>query len=224
MRSWIVNIITVMMLTFFAEMLIPNGKFKRYSKLVLGLIVIITIIKPIVQISNREMWLNKITVDTSNYLDRSKVTEQSKIMKQKQIDQIVRTYYNNLTDQIEKRVQSISKEYTTKVKVNVDTDINSSGFGSIRGIEVLLSPDEHSSVVETVAPVRPLNISTHSKSTEQQDEYMNNDKDSNVNVALNKNIYTKEEEQLRLKIIDSLQTVYNVPGENIKINIQKSKK
>jgi stage III sporulation protein AF len=213
-----------MMLTFFAEMLIPNGKFKRYSKLVLGLIVIITIIKPIVQISNREMWLNKITVDTSNYLDRSKVTEQSKIMKQKQIDQIVRTYYNNLTDQIEKRVQSISKEYTTKVKVNVDTDINSSGFGSIRGIEVLLSPDEHSSVVETVAPVRPLNISTHSKSTEQQDEYMNNDKDSNVNVALNKNIYTKEEEQLRLKIIDSLQTVYNVPGENIKINIQKSKK
>jgi stage III sporulation protein AF len=215
-RNWVINIITVIIVSFFAEILMPNGNFKKYSKLVIGLIVMVMIIKPVVQISNSELLLNKITLEISNYIDKARIAEQSKIMEEKQAQQIIKTYHANLTDQVKQRVKVMSEAYEPEVRVNVDTNLKSSGFGSIREIEISLLPDRGNKVVTAIAPVRPMKVNTRSQNINQQETSA---KQTN---ASQQDILTKEEEQLRMKIIDGLQAVYNIPRENIKIHVKKN--
>ncbi|MGE4282237.1 MAG: stage III sporulation protein AF [Clostridia bacterium] len=214
-RNWIINIITVMIVSFFVEILMPDGSFKKYSKLVLGLIVMIVIIKPIVQLSDSEALLNRMTIETANYIDRAKVTEQSEVLQQKQTQQIVSTYQNKITEQINQRVKSVSGQYDANAKVQIDTNLESSGFGSIRNIEIVLTLGSEGEYVPAITTIEPVKISENPDQYLNQTQEMNKDIDEQI---------TKEEEQMRIKILDNLSSIYNIPRDNIKIHIQKNVK
>lgn len=202
-RTWIINIITIMIVSAFAEIIIPDGSFKKYTKLVIGLIVMVIIIKPVIQLSNQEVLLHKLTLETGNYIEKMQVIEKSKMMEEKQRQQIISTYRSNLKSQVKQRVTEVCENYEAKVTVDTDTNIQSSGFGSIRGIEITLSPNNKNNVVAVVAPVEKIDISGQTFEKEKKPEE------------------TKEEQQLKTRILEYLHGIYSVPKENITINIQK---
>ncbi len=199
MRNWIINIITVVMLSAFAEIIIPEGSFKKYSKLVIGLIVMIVILRPLVYITDSEALLHKITLETGNQIDKMKIIEQSHYMQEKQRQQIVRTYHDNLTEQVKQRVDSVCGPYETQVVISADTDLESSGFGSIRAIEIRLQPQEEG--ITTIKPVQTVHISKNLPAEEREAEE------------------NEKEKVLKRQIVDTLQAIYNVPEENIRVEI-----
>ncbi|NLY43495.1 MAG: stage III sporulation protein AF [Clostridiaceae bacterium] len=213
-RNWIINIITIVIVSFFAEMIIPGGSFKKYAKLVIGIVVMIALVKPVIQLSNSEQLLSKMTVEVSNYVDRTRIAERSRLLEEKQNSQIVNIYHEQLTRDIERRVNAISQTYYSQVEVNIDRDIKSSGFGSIRSINITLIPRQEEGG-DNIPVVKPVKITVGSEKSGFISERAQQE------MPYVKDVLTKEEEELKLKLIDQLQAIYNIPGDNIKINIKK---
>ena len=206
LRTWIINIITVVMIAAFADMLIPEGSFKKYTKVIVGLIIMVIIIQPLVVLSRQEVLLHRLTFETSHYIDRMSVIEASSQIEQAQAQQIVTAYQSQLTVQIQQRVQNISQDYDVRVKVDTDGNINSSGFGAIRYIEVTLVPPKKEGEVEVIAPIAPLEISSQTQK----------EMDEEKKVAK-----TPQQQALIQEFGQYLQSIYNIPKENIVVKIQK---
>jgi hypothetical protein len=165
-------------------------------------------------LSDSEALLNRITIETGNYIDKTKVIQQSKMLEEKQTQQIINTYQAKITEQVATRVKAISGRYDARVNVNIDTNLDSSSFGSIRDMEILLASGSAAGSVPAIASIKPVNISTH--------DNKNGDRQDTQNKATNDSEISREEEQLRLKILDNLEAVYNIPRDNIKIYLQKN--
>ncbi len=204
MRNWMISLITVVIISSFVEMLMPSGSFKKYSKLVVGLIIMLIIVQPILMLTDNDQLFSKYAFEASNQIDKMAIVGKSDMVKEKQMEQIVSTYNHNLNKQIQQSVRSLSGEHEAEVIVHTDSDLESSGFGSIRNIDVVLTSQSNNSTIAVVAPVNEISIGDEQLEVEEE------------------NKLTKEDETLRRKIIENLQTVYNVPEENIKVEIQKN--
>ena len=206
LRTWIINIITVVMMAAFADMIIPDGSFKKYTKVVVGLIIMVIIIQPLVIISRQEVLMHRLTFETSNYIERMNVIEASSRIEDMQAQQIINAYQSQLTDQIQQKVQSITENYHALVKVGTDGNINSSGFGVIRYIDVTLVPVKKEGAVEVIAPIQPLEISGTSSKEKNEDE---------------EKALTTAQQALIQNVKKYLQEVYNLPKESVYVKIQK---
>ncbi len=204
MRNWMISLITVVIISSFVEMLMPSGSFKKYSKLVVGLIIMVIIIQPILMLTDNDQLFSKYAFEASNHIDKMSIVDKSDVVKEKQMQQIINTYNHNLNNQIQQSVRSLSGGHEAEVIVHTDSDLDSSGFGSIRSIDVVLTSPSNQSTVAVVAPVKEITVGDDESGIEKEKKL------------------TKEEETLKRKIIENLQTVYNVPGENIQVDIQKN--
>jgi stage III sporulation protein AF len=54
LENWLHNIIAVVLFAIIVELLIPNSKFLKYSRLVIGLILLLTILSPILKIFDKD--------------------------------------------------------------------------------------------------------------------------------------------------------------------------
>lgn len=213
LKSWAVNIITVMMIASFAEILMPDGTFKKYSKLVIGVIVMIMIIQPFIQLAHADMTYNMFAAQAAQTLNVENVRQQSNQLKETQTKQITETYKNQICDQIAQKIQTICKDSKAEVKVEIQSDPADKTFGTIRYIDALiLQEDDPGSAPERategkqenkIAKIKPVSISSEANETE------------------NTQTIVEVDGQLRDRIVDSIKSAYNVPAENIKLQIQK---
>lgn len=68
LRAWIVNISTVVLFITAVEMLLPDNSLKKYSKFVLGLILITVLINPLIKYLIRILILTYIVITYLNLL------------------------------------------------------------------------------------------------------------------------------------------------------------
>lgn len=57
--SWLQNIILIVLLATFVDLLLPNSDLQKYSKMVLGLLIMLTILSPLL-----DLFSNQFSVTT----------------------------------------------------------------------------------------------------------------------------------------------------------------
>lgn len=135
-RSWIVNIVVVIIFIVFIEMIIPSDKFKKYVKLVTGLVLMIMIINPIVKLVDEGYSLDKITIDSFNVFDNGQIQADTKRVQGIQNSQIVNVYKENLTKEIKSTVLAINNVKSADVSIDIIEDTKSKNFGEIKGLKI----------------------------------------------------------------------------------------
>lgn len=137
-RSWSGQIITSVIIASILEMILPEGKNKKYIKMVIGVYVIFTIVSPVIsKFTNKpleldfkkyEKYLNKDTYVSSNRIDQLKE------------DNIQNIYEENLKKDIQERLKE--KGYkASNIKLNLDLK-SSNSYGSINKVEMRIEKNK----------------------------------------------------------------------------------
>jgi stage III sporulation protein AF len=196
---WIRNIIFIIIVSSFVEMIMPDGTYKKYCKLIFGLIIIVIIIKPIVLLSGNDILMDKTNFETSNIITKNNIIDNNKYISDKQKVLVIDTYRKKLETQIAEKVSSLEENYVTEVSIDMDKNTDSSGFGSIRKIYVTLKGKKESLNIEQIERVS-----------------LSNEKDVYSDVNDNQiSDYTIK------KIQDSINLIFGIPKENIVIKLDE---
>lgn len=142
-NSWAQKIIIVIIICTILEMLLPDGKNKKYIKTVIGIYVVFTIISPI--ISN----LNSNTLDLNKYLEvngnNETVEASTTIDTNKYIEAV---YKEKLKTDIRTKIEALNYNVET-INLEIETE-DEENYGTILALNLSVSERKHEEVQKTI--------------------------------------------------------------------------
>ncbi len=155
--------------------LIPNNDMKKFAKVIMGLLIVLVIIKPFLMVKNIGYQFESTMIQTVAYIENS--SNNSDNVEVFQNKAALDIYKQKLSDKIAEIVKSRKELENKKMQISVDieNDINSKDFGSIKTIEIFIEKDSGSTV--QASAVDPVKINTETVINKKQNEYnLNNSK------------------------------------------------
>ena len=202
-NSWAQGIILAIIIATIIEIVLPDGKNKKYIKTIIGIYVLFSIIYPIItKISNKQINLNSV-VDAAN-------TKMS-------------SYQNNDIQAIDTNAY-IEETYKGRIEEELENKINEKGF-NVDSLNLYIETEDESrygtinSIVLQLSKNNKMNTQTVNNyiNCVNEVEEINIDlsNSSNSIVEENKpNVSTDEISELK----DYLSTIYSIEKEKIHIN------
>lgn len=90
--EWLQSIVVVVLLAIVVELVLPNSKMLRYSRLVVGLILLLTILNPVLQVfqvdfqdklhASFSQWEKELNAKQSEVLSLEQITKEAELLKQ----------------------------------------------------------------------------------------------------------------------------------------------
>ncbi|SNX55363.1 stage III sporulation protein AF [Thermoanaerobacterium sp. RBIITD] len=188
-KNWILQIAYISILAVIFEFMVPSSSIKKYVKVVIGLIIMMTIINPILTFLKGGIDINSAVLKNEygyNDIDINSVSKQAEVERNKLI---VDEYKRRLNEQIKERILTKVDAANVQVDAKIDNDINDKYFGKIESLDIKISnvtnekPNTKGNVDKVV-----ININ------------QSNDKKNNID-----------------DIKNDISTFYNVPLKNITI-------
>lgn len=144
LNTWAQRIIIVVIICTIIEMILPEGKNKKYIKIVMGIYVVFTIISPIIAKIN-----NKEKIDLEKYLDvnvsNETIETSATVDTNKYIEEV---YKEKLKEDVKEKLLNINYE-TKNVNLEIETK-NDNTYGSILSLEVTVSKEKEEKSENTI--------------------------------------------------------------------------
>ena len=161
LRNWVEQIaITIIIVSIF-ELILPDGKLKKYIKIILGVYVVFCIISPFVD--NSLYSFDKLDeIDLGDYVENAISTENMTVNQESMDLRLQELYIQELENNIEAQVQEYGYNMS---KCDIDADLNSSSENpGIHSIKLELQEKGRISNIESVE----INISNNTNIEEDQ--------------------------------------------------------
>lgn len=161
LRNWVEQIaITIIIVSIF-ELILPDGKLKKYIKIILGVYVVFCIISPFVD--NSLYSFDKLDeIDLGDYVENAISTENTTVNQESMDLRLQELYIQELENNIEAQVQEYGYNMN---KCDIDADLSSSSENpGIHAIKLELQEKGKISNIESVE----INISRNSNIEEAQ--------------------------------------------------------
>ncbi len=186
-------------------MFMPSSDLKRYIKVVMGFLVILTIITPFLTIFKYDFNFNDFNekiLEIRKDIEIQEIITTGREMQKKYSEQALTRYKSALAHQIENHLLDIIESKDTQVSVNVEVfdDVEEETFGKPKKIDIIL--ESQNKTDEKASQIKPIEIKVNS-STQAYDK---------------KQIVTSE---LSEKIKNILSENYNISQEMIYIEVRK---
>ncbi|HOE57741.1 MAG TPA: stage III sporulation protein AF, partial [Bacillota bacterium] len=120
LRNWIVNITVIIIFIMFLDTVMPNDSLKRYVKVIIGLLIIISVIKPFVLVKDYAKGFDREFLETINYVENNRSTVNSEKISKYQMQKAVEIFEGNLKNQIIKIVKRNIKPELKNVTVDLE--------------------------------------------------------------------------------------------------------
>ncbi len=100
LQNWIRNLILVILLAHFIELLLPDNELRRYVKVVIGFFVIIVILTPLLQVTNRQLPGLDFNLVTTQAPSFAEIVDKGKHLRDNQQEKVKQDYRQKLAQQI----------------------------------------------------------------------------------------------------------------------------
>lgn len=165
LSEWLKEIILIVLLASFVDLLLPNSSFQKYARMVMGLLIILTIISPIFSIFSEDFSVNNIIRDIENEIDtkESTVTIGEEAINSEYEEKMVKEVEERMFTELKPLVEN---NYNAQLKdLNLDAYLVNEKW-EITQLDILISEEhlnsaeinETASDVETVQPIAEINI------------------------------------------------------------------
>lgn len=200
LRNWIINIVVTMIFVIFIEILMPSSSMRKYINFVLGLLVMLVILSPLLNIVSANFHINSKILEVSGAIDARDVQLQLDKIKKGQKEGIVRTYKQKLEDQIVSQITAAGLVEEVKAEVQIDERYETDEFGVITGIRVVVMENNNDN---SQPPVQKVEIKVDITENQQATSAV-----------------SQQDQQLKEKISEYLIDLYNLTGDNIEVILQ----
>ncbi|MEW9093696.1 MAG: stage III sporulation protein AF [Clostridiaceae bacterium] len=162
LREWIINIASLILFITAVEMLLPNNSLKKYSKFVLGLILMTVLINPIIKIFNRNFNISVYSQNISRVIyDEEKVDSIEKY-KEESLKNTVKNFQTNLEQIIGDKLKDEFKGLNTKIEVQAEYSDKDNNF-NIKDIKIGIKDGK-------VEKVKKVEVSIGEKTLEEKEK------------------------------------------------------
>jgi stage III sporulation protein AF len=148
--TWIKQVILVVIFTVFVDFVIPNNRFLKYAKVLLGLIVMVAIITPALTFINKEdtLLLKEVFIK-NNDVFKGELNDQSKKLGEKNDELMVKQYKKNINAFIHQQVNAIGGYEVKDILAVIEEDSGKETFGKINEIHLVLRKKPKDFVITT---------------------------------------------------------------------------
>ncbi|QZY56965.1 stage III sporulation protein AF [Crassaminicella profunda] len=203
LRSWILNIVSVVIFITIVELILPNSSMKKYIKMIVGLLVMLVIINPILDLMHGKVKLEEDIFRTSSAIHKQELVLNLNHFKGTQQKQIISVYKGNIEKYIKDQIEFNNKIRVLSIDSSIEENVESKEFGNIKELAIVLSNSENNLSKKGIQPVSNVVINI-------------NENRENDNIEKNENI---------LKAIkEHISKYYSLDKDKININIQKTEK
>lgn len=135
-RAWMMSIAGTIVFGVICEMLMPKGNIQKYIRIVLGMLLVFTVVKPVMNFNGAE------APELGLPVQRSQAYAAHQDMEETQKEQVMQVYSNNLKEKIGKRAAEIcGGDTVSDVSLKISEEKDS--FGEIQTVSVhLYVPDK----------------------------------------------------------------------------------
>lgn len=129
MENWLHGIIAVILFAVLVELLLPNSKFLKYTRLVIGLILLITLLSPLLKIFDQEymtqidasyvLWEKQLNSTEQQTLSLSDIQKKAKDIQEKREAATLELTAQTISSQMEQQLKQAGISYITKIKVEL---------------------------------------------------------------------------------------------------------
>lgn len=195
-NSWAQGIILAVIIATIIEIIIPEGKNKKYVKTVIGLYILFTIIYPLItKISNNKLNFDSIIAKTSKEVSMYDSKVANSIETNTYIEN---TYKNNLKEKIKGEIEE--KGYTV-LDFNIYIEIqNEEAYGQINYIVLKLQKaNKEQNTIKEVNKIEEINVNIKNNKTEnlKTEKELTDSEIKTIKEYLN-NMYSIEEERIHI--------------------------
>jgi len=203
LRSWVLNIVTIIVFVTFLEILLPNSSIKKYIKMIVGLLIMLVILSPVLELVNGNIKIENEILKTSAQIEQKSLQANASQLESEQNKQMIAMYKKNIERDIRDRIEHENKLEVLNINLDIDENINSQTFGSIYMLHITLSMDmtlnNNKPKAQSIETVRILV----------------------GNSAINNTAATNNDNYTIKKIKANISGLYGINEENIKISINK---
>lgn len=194
LREWVMNIVILVIFIAFLDIILPNNKMKRYINMIIGLLIIIVLINPFINLIdndiniNKEVFSNMIIAKENNNYDKKDIVNL-------QNQQVIDIYKNSLKKEIIDLLDSKIKYKISAIDLNIYEDQDGNNFGEIKSICLVIenkSNNDSSIYVDVkVDEVKKVGVNIDNESEIVKQEHL--DKYANVRKILSESYRVPEE-------------------------------
>ena len=198
MSTWAEQIIVAVIIGTIIEMILPNGKNKKYVKTIIGVYILFTIISPIIsKITKTDM--NNLDFEFEKYLeDTDTYQTMAQTLSNNNDNKTIEIYINNIKEDMKNKI----KDKGYKV-INIDIKIiskDNEDYGKIESIKLKIDEKDEDNKDENRIIINEISIGPKKN--------INNEIEEKNNIGISK---IKELKQY-------ISSVYDVNIKNIQIN------
>jgi len=165
LKDWVINIVTLVMLIVFLELLVPSGKTKKFVNLVSGFILIIAIISPLLGVFKSGVDLKEFQLADKLTLSQMELEASKNTYSDSQLAQITSTYKRRLVEDIEQSVSTVKGVGSVKAEIMVEEDSKSIEFGKIKRVLISVS-EKNDKEITPVLAIETIKIGKDNKSND----------------------------------------------------------
>jgi stage III sporulation protein AF len=162
-KDWIINIIALVLFIVLIEMIIPNGKTRKYVNLVTGFILIIVIINPIIKQFKNGISLESYQLADSAELQKMEIKQNTGVYGEEQMKQITEVYRQKVIAQLEKSAEETEGVADAEADVIINEDYKSDKFGEIKRAYINITPSKNDQGVKEVGSISKVKVSVRDK-------------------------------------------------------------
>ncbi len=127
-REWIINICTAIFFITAVEMILPSNSMKKYTKFVLGLILITVLINPIVKLFDKNFNIDSYINTATEYFEEKQYKQDYDKYKNDNINNTVQVFSDNLGKMCMQKLQEKFPKDRYEVFPKVKYDSNEEKF------------------------------------------------------------------------------------------------
>ncbi len=204
MSDWLKQIVLLVLIATFIDLLLPNNRLDRYVKLVMGLLIILAMLSPVFQLLSEDHDLRSFAFLSSNpalsrEVSMEEIKQKGEALKQEQQQWIRQEAESRAGEQLKDELQQRFQAEVEKADVKLKMDGNEQ---AIEGILVVMRP-RSSPASQTDRSIEPVEINV-GKSGDIAKE-----KDQEAN-----------RKKLQGDVMHYLENHWNVPKEKIHVEVR----
>ena len=208
LRVWANQIIVAVIIATILEMLLPEGKNKKYIKMIIGIYVLFCIINPIItKATGTNLDISKF--DYEKYFDKDVIETTSQEFENNNSKLIKQAYIDNIKNDIKTKIKQKGYEVIS-LEIEIIEDEDSDTYGKIHNVNLKLEKLENEeknkkeSIIENAIKIENVDININSNT-------INNESN---NVKEKSNI----SDNGKVEIIEYLSNEYSIDKKSIVIN------
>jgi stage III sporulation protein AF len=145
------NIIFIILIAVFIEMLLPMKETRRFLEVVVGLFVLITILNPIVSLIQQEPQL-QLDIQEGNKQELDEILNQGKQLQQVQVEQARSNYGKRIEEQVAVIAQMVPGVEQAEARVQFAAGSSLDSVGVIEKVEIVIKKERSQSSVFWLVP------------------------------------------------------------------------